>query len=383
MTEESDPSKKNIEEQQNTKGENKAGDTFDMSGDFRGATLNIKSTVVSDAEKNVITQNLRDFTVQIRDANDEIVGMGVAVSPDGKIVTCAHVVESAGIDPRKLNGEDIVVQFSQIREGEEKKRRATVIKYFEGYEDDIVLLQLTGTFPLAPEQIAVVGSTGKLDNRDFDSYVYYLLDQQPVGKFVASEPIQGKILGTVELVEENKFHRVPFILESNQFWDGMSGAAVLDIEDNLVVGIISYILNPKQEGGTRNSALGVDARVLPIPPFEFSIRTEPLPKLPAPNPITDEETSEQVLQIAQSTLEQWDEGKNLFWKNSPEVLDEWTGREDLLKQINAVWDDSAKHVVGLIGFGGEGKSSLARKWVDDLLGYLTTATRWCFLVGVL
>ena len=51
--------------------------------------------------QNVRLQNLRDFTVQIRDANDRIVGTGIAVSTDGKIVTCAHVVEAAGIDPQQ------------------------------------------------------------------------------------------------------------------------------------------------------------------------------------------------------------------------------------------------------------------------------------------
>ena len=47
--------------------------------------------------ENVRLQNLRDFTVQIRNANDQIVGTGIAVSTDGKIVTCAHVVEAAGV----------------------------------------------------------------------------------------------------------------------------------------------------------------------------------------------------------------------------------------------------------------------------------------------
>jgi tetratricopeptide (TPR) repeat protein len=38
----------------------------------------------------------------------------------------------------------------------------------------------------------------------------------------------------------------------------------------------------------------------------------------------------------------------------------------LLKQITEDWKDPQKHVTGLIGFGGEGKSSLARKWVETL-----------------
>jgi hypothetical protein len=55
--------------------------------------------------EGVRTQNLRDFTVQIRRVdNDAIVGTGIAVSTDGKIVTCAHVVRAAGVEPRNANG---------------------------------------------------------------------------------------------------------------------------------------------------------------------------------------------------------------------------------------------------------------------------------------
>src|SRR5207253_7431034 len=33
----------------------------------------------------------------------------------------------------------------------------------------------------------------------------------------------------------------------------------------------------------------------------------------------------------------------------------------------ADWADASKRITGLIGFGGEGKSSLARRWLDELL----------------
>lgn len=313
----------------------------------------------SQITQNVRLQNLRDFTVQIHRLNSRaVVGTGIAVSTDGKIVTCAHVVQAAGIDPRNANGREVGVYFPQARAGEEKNRRATVAKYFEDYEDDIVLLQLTeGSSPLDPEQIAVLGSTGNLRNREFDSFGYRSLGQLSIGKFIAGAPAHGKILGAVELLEGSKFHKEPLMLESNQLNAGMSGAGVLDVEDNLLVGIVSHVYDPDATGRDRDAALGVDARVLPLPPFDLPFRTEPLLKSHAPESKFDKEQAQAAVFIKEK----------FSWNNAPAVLTEWTGRDHLLAQITADWTNPQKHVTGLIGFGGEGKSSLARKWVDNIL----------------
>ena len=132
MTEEPDSSKKTSPRQEeDAKSENAAGDTFNLPGDYRAANIYIKSTIIGGAENNVRLQNLRDFTVQIRDANDQIVGTGIAVSTDGKIVTCAHVARAAGVEPRNADGAEIGVYFPQARGGEEKNRHATIAKYFD------------------------------------------------------------------------------------------------------------------------------------------------------------------------------------------------------------------------------------------------------------
>jgi hypothetical protein len=70
-------------------------------------------------------QNLRDFTVQIRVPGEEtIVGTGIAVSMDGQVVTCAHVVEAAlGLHPRDAGEAEVGVYFPQARGGEVKDRR--------------------------------------------------------------------------------------------------------------------------------------------------------------------------------------------------------------------------------------------------------------------
>ncbi|MEM9217047.1 MAG: tetratricopeptide repeat protein [Cyanobacteria bacterium P01_F01_bin.150] len=55
--------------------------------------------------------------------------------------------------------------------------------------------------------------------------------------------------------------------------------------------------------------------------------------------------------------------------DAPEPLEDslWVGREDFLSTLNYDWINSATCVMGLIGFAGEGKSSLARRWLNNLL----------------
>ena len=149
-------------------------------------------------DNNVRLHNLREMTVQIRRAcDDAIVGTGIAASTDGKIVTCAHVVEAAiDVHPRDANAAEIGVYFPQARGDETKARRAIVAKCFPQHDDDVVLLQLVGgASPLAPEQIAALGTAEKSDGNGIRSYDYRRL------KYIAGYA-QGTILGCVECSEE-------------------------------------------------------------------------------------------------------------------------------------------------------------------------------------
>ena len=67
--------------------------------------------------ESVRLQKLWNFAIKICDSEDTIVGTGIVVSTDGKIVTCAHVAEAAlGVHPREAIGQEIHVYFPQIGE---------------------------------------------------------------------------------------------------------------------------------------------------------------------------------------------------------------------------------------------------------------------------
>lgn len=299
--------------------------------------------------EGIILQNLRDFTVQIRrPGSDTIVGTGIAVSLDGRTVTCAHVVETAiGKHPRDANGTEIGVYFPQARGDEVKARHATVAACFPGHDDDVVVLQLDGAAPLDPEQMPKLGTTNASINHGFRSYGY-----APVGNRI-SRYAHGEIMGPVEVISETRLLEEPIELRTRNVRRGMSGGPVLDVERNLVVGLVTAYW--RVDSDPDNIAYATNGKVLTFPPLDLPIQDAPLPKQAAAQPQT------QYVEVAKGLLDI--EQKSQFYA-APPPLAEWVGRADLLEGLNNDYADPERRVTGLIGFGGEGKSSLARRWVD-------------------
>jgi tetratricopeptide (TPR) repeat protein len=303
--------------------------------------------------KNVRLQNLRDFTVQIcTPDHEQIVGTGIAVSMEGEIVTCAHVVEAVlGVHPRDADEAEVGVYFPQAGGGEIKERRATVKACFPQHDDDIVLLQLCdGPAPLAPEQMPTLGHAEGSAGNGFRSYGY-----RRRAKYLAGHA-HGCILGLIERPHHLILQADPVELESAQVNSGMSGAAVLDIERNLVVGVVSETWFSDGDFKDRDAAWAVNAHVLSLEPVLLALQTEPQQKGEAREPQIDRAEAQRA---ASKTP-----GDEL--SQAPPVLDEWVGREDLLAALSRDLADSERRVTGLIGFGGEGKSSLARKWIENV-----------------
>jgi hypothetical protein len=148
----------------------------------------------------------------------------------------------------------------------------------------------------------------------------------------------------------------PVQLRSSEINRGMSGSGVLDLERNLVVGVVSETWFADATGKDRDTAWAVDARVLSLAPLGLPFQDEDLPKKEVPSP-----TMAPQAEAAVATQ------PGLRLVDAPPPVAEWVGRKGLLRGLDDDWTDPGRQISGLIGFGGEGKSSLARHWLDDLM----------------
>ncbi|HEY0735952.1 MAG TPA: trypsin-like peptidase domain-containing protein [Herpetosiphonaceae bacterium] len=308
--------------------------------------------------RNVRTQRLRNFTVQIRHAQqpDRIVGTGVITSTKGEIITCAHVVRDAlGLKgkqhPRDANGSEVGVYFPQLRNAVTKAYRAIVQHCFAlPHEDDVVMLQVVGDLPLLGlENVAILGAADQSEGNEFRSYGFKQLGEQ------RDDYVEGKILGPVDPPGNQQLLADPIRLKTRDVRPGMSGGAVLDTERNLVVGLVAKRWNPGDKSADDDIAWGVDAHVLSFDPFKLPLHSDDLPLGAAPQPRADIPAA--AIQ-PQFTID---------LSRAPRVLPEWVGRATLLQRLNDEWAGGKRRLIGLIGFGGEGKTSLARRWLDDVL----------------
>ncbi len=301
--------------------------------------------------ENVRLQDLREFTVQIRDPDDNIAGTGIVVEFN-RVITCAHVVEAAiGKKPKEARDRTVGVYLPKYKSREPVKRKAIVDRCFPNHDDDIVCLRLIdGPVPLGQEQFAKLGPSEQSEDNPFRSYGY-----SPTGGYPATRA-SGLILGSIEPPMHKMLLVDPIQLKSTEIAPGMSGSAILDTELNLVVGLVTERYFP-ETWVKGDIAYAVDNLVLTFDPFLFALHDKAFPKGSAPEPRIDKAEAKAAVK--------GDLG--FAWSNAPSPLKEWAGRKQLLQDITSDWISSDVRITGLIGFGGEGKSSLARRWVDELL----------------
>src|SRR5215213_537502 len=182
-----------------------------------------------------ITEEIKKYTVKIIDeTNNKILGTGVIVSRDGYILTCYHVVFD---EQSNTLHEDILIGFS----GSNDTRHVTLDKNHYDPNVDIAFLCLRETEAL-PANTSVANLSKIIDsNHNYRSFGFkqpheidgLFTDPQPIKALVHRKDKENNILP--ELIE----------LPAKDIDHGMSGSAVVDIENNRVIGIISELFAEK------------------------------------------------------------------------------------------------------------------------------------------
>ncbi len=299
-------------------------------------------------------QNLHDCTVQLHHPEtDAPIGTGILVSPQGKIATCAPVLRAAGFNPHK-RGTEVGVVLPQARYSASRSYRAKISASFPYTDDDLVLLQLADEqVPLSPEQVAVLGEAAESTGHRFRSYAYTTDEGAPV------RWLDGSITTIVAPPPGRTMQAPPLRLKADRLSPHMNGAAVLDIERNLVVGLICIPTGPGSSPVDPDRQFqAIDAALLGDAPFSLSLHATPLPLRPAPLTLPDDAATAKELaaRVPGSAL-----------NNALPPPDVWVGRKDEMHALSTNWAAPDTRLACLVGPDGAGKSSLARRWLDALL----------------
>jgi serine/threonine protein kinase len=307
-------------------------------------------------DNQILRQNIIKFTVKVQNYRNETVGTAFIVyraDTTCLLATCKHVVQSATEDGQCRIDTKVKIQFPQIG----TTRQASVVICATDKDDDIAILQIQGH--LSPQiRTAILGSalqSADSQANELKSYGYRELEG------IDGAWAYGHIMGTVTALPEFRNLEIPLLqLRSTEINLGMSGSPILDLERNLVVGIISdkYFTKDLTDSAT---AFAIDASIIQHYRNEIPLWPEwhyPLASFPTP------EITPQTTRLFRNlgTVFPLEPG----WNGAPE-LRTWATRKQLLDKLNEDWYNPEIHLVSLIGAGGEGKTALARQWIETLI----------------
>jgi hypothetical protein len=303
--------------------------------------------------------SVKDFTVGILHCEIEnaVVGTGFVVSPDGKIVTCSHVLRDAGVMLDGNSTPELNVIFPQREKRISKIMRAKVVAYLDADHDDVALLQLTnGPSPVGPEKVPRLEKAEDSLHYNFQSFGY-----RKLGEYVEL-PAFGCIVD-IAISEVNLIcNRV--MLMSQHIDSGMSGAPVaVEDEDGKayrVVGIIVQANDSAKSQKDKDTSFAVDALIFArYQPFREYI--DDLQNIP---PIFENLIPKTDLSLASRAISP---NPDIVWNSAPPVPDHWVSRDKLMDALSNHWKDGSTRLISLIGEGGYGKTTFARKFAEDLL----------------
>ena len=139
----------------------------------------------------------------------------------------------------------------------------------------------------------------------------------------------------------------------------MSGAAVFDVERNLVIGFVFQVWEPGQSAKDRDLAFAVDAAVLGSSPVGDLL----IPDALEPESLARPEFDQAIGEVISAPVEN---AASVGWamQTAPDNLGVFVGREQELGFIEQLWQPGQARIIGISGFAGQGKTSLVRTWLE-------------------
>lgn len=205
--------------------------------------------------KGLSTESRLDFTllsstVAIQDAvTHAVMGTGFVVGQD-KIITTYHVVHNSA---HPTNNGAVEVRF--VITGD------VVTGTIESMmpERDLALISLATPAPVGVSQLRL--STGIVSSgRAFRTYGYTVLNGEPHGMLAT---------GTANSVMSGDQARLELMLNSSEILPGMSGAPIVDVTSQTVIGVLSSSLVNPEDRSKISIAMPISAQWLPIAESHF------------------------------------------------------------------------------------------------------------------
>lgn len=313
-------------------------------------------------------------TVQIRHgATRALAGAGLLVTQEGMVLTCGCVARAAGIDLQSIHAtgdtsdtppaapaQEVTISFPRLRGARPPARVAVLYRSTSDRDDALVLLQIVGEpLLLPPDQVAILGSPEKLYEHPFQAISFS--DQEDPQLLIAS----GSILRTIGLMEERLMQTDLLKLQSRQITPCFAGAPVLDRERNLVVGVISHTSTPdtllpafgEDTAALRDIAWATSTHSLNGLSLPIPIQDHPLPRQSSPRPRTDPSAARAMAAVQ----------PGIALHGAPPAPVAWVGRSGDVAALHKDWENHACHICVQVGATGEGKTSLARRWLTNLV----------------
>jgi hypothetical protein len=306
------------------------------------------------------TEYIRRFTVEIlQKGTEKSLGTGFVISSDGLVITCSHILEMAGMDLERddfTKFDKLIIRFPERDQEEEVVCRASVVAYRLPEEDDVALIKIDDLCPLGPESVAFFIADEPEFPCDFVSHGFRERDEYNGMTAI------GKVVGKADNKKGSHKRHDRLVLQSDMIDEGMSGAPVAILgNDNFyrIAGIVAQTYDSCKSFKDAQTSIAVNSLVLAKDPFNehFDFQKEPFHSLELPLPSADRLCAQKAISY----------DLHIEWNDAPKTPSYWVKRDCIIEALADDWKDRNKRLISLIGDDGMGKTTLARRWIEDLL----------------